>query len=174
MRNYDPFQAPTHFKLVDLLKKFDKTFGATGRNYGKVDGRSHADRHREAPQGPLELPVHRGHVVPGSVQLRLPPHRAVHHSVRHAGRRDQLLRLQHRRGLAQHRREDAHDGHAHQVVRGARPPRDLRRRQERRPSTRRSTGWYCAKRSSRWKRRRIWTSSASPRRRARRRSALAT
>jgi len=35
-RNYDPFQAPTHFKLGDMLKKFDKTFGATGKNYGKV------------------------------------------------------------------------------------------------------------------------------------------
>jgi uncharacterized radical SAM superfamily Fe-S cluster-containing enzyme len=34
--NYDPFQAPTHFKLSDMLKKFDKTFGATGKNYGKV------------------------------------------------------------------------------------------------------------------------------------------
>ncbi|MFN8062587.1 MAG: radical SAM protein [Vicinamibacterales bacterium] len=38
MRNYDPFQAPTHFKLSDLMKKFDKTFGATGRDYGKVSG----------------------------------------------------------------------------------------------------------------------------------------
>jgi uncharacterized radical SAM superfamily Fe-S cluster-containing enzyme len=36
MKNYDPFMAPTHFKLVDLMKKFDKTFGATGRDYGKV------------------------------------------------------------------------------------------------------------------------------------------
>ncbi|HWP47531.1 MAG TPA: radical SAM protein [Candidatus Limnocylindrales bacterium] len=36
IRNYDPFQAPTHFKLTDLLVKFDKSFGATGRNYGKV------------------------------------------------------------------------------------------------------------------------------------------
>jgi hypothetical protein len=35
-RNYDPFQAPTHFKLSDMLKKFDKTFGATGKSYGKV------------------------------------------------------------------------------------------------------------------------------------------
>ncbi len=35
-RNYDPFQSPTHFKLSDLLKKFDKTFGATGKSYGKV------------------------------------------------------------------------------------------------------------------------------------------
>ncbi len=38
MRNYDPFQSPKHFKLSDLLKKFDKTFGATGHNYGKVSG----------------------------------------------------------------------------------------------------------------------------------------
>ncbi len=35
-RNYDPFQSPTHFKLTDMLKKLDKTFGATGKNYGKV------------------------------------------------------------------------------------------------------------------------------------------
>src|SRR5512132_1304487 len=38
MRNYDPFKAPTHFRLTDLMKKFDKTFGATGKNYGKVSG----------------------------------------------------------------------------------------------------------------------------------------
>jgi uncharacterized radical SAM superfamily Fe-S cluster-containing enzyme len=38
MRNYDPFQAPKHFKIADLLKKFDKTFGATGKDYGKVTG----------------------------------------------------------------------------------------------------------------------------------------
>jgi uncharacterized radical SAM superfamily Fe-S cluster-containing enzyme len=38
LKNYDPFKAPTHFKLIDLMMKFDKTFGATGRNYGKVSG----------------------------------------------------------------------------------------------------------------------------------------
>jgi uncharacterized radical SAM superfamily Fe-S cluster-containing enzyme len=42
MRNYDPFKAPTHFKLIDLLKKFDKTFGATKGarqgKYGRVEG----------------------------------------------------------------------------------------------------------------------------------------
>jgi tetraether lipid synthase len=41
-RNYNPFTAPTHFKLSDLLKKFDKTFGATKGaqkgKYGKVEG----------------------------------------------------------------------------------------------------------------------------------------
>src|ERR1039457_6161704 len=35
-RNYDPFQSPTHFRMKDLLLKFDKTFGASGKNYGKV------------------------------------------------------------------------------------------------------------------------------------------
>ena len=41
MRNYDPFQSPTHFKLKDLLLKFDKSFGATGnadKKYGSVKG----------------------------------------------------------------------------------------------------------------------------------------
>ena len=38
LRNYDPFQAPTNFRLVDLLQKFDKGLGATGKNYGKVTG----------------------------------------------------------------------------------------------------------------------------------------
>ncbi len=37
MKNYDPFQSPTHFRLIDLMRKFDKTFGASGKNYGKVD-----------------------------------------------------------------------------------------------------------------------------------------
>src|SRR5216683_2423662 len=47
MRNYNPFKAPTHFKLTDLLKKFDKTFGATKKaqsgGYGKVEGDRTAD-----------------------------------------------------------------------------------------------------------------------------------
>ncbi|MBM3726112.1 MAG: radical SAM protein [Acidobacteria bacterium] len=38
LRNYDPFKAPTHFKLTDLMQKFDKCFGVSKRNYGKVTG----------------------------------------------------------------------------------------------------------------------------------------
>src|SRR6184192_547497 len=42
VRNYDSFNSPTHFKLADLLKKFDKTFGATrsaeAGKYGRVEG----------------------------------------------------------------------------------------------------------------------------------------
>ena len=41
-RNYDAFKSPTHFKMSDLLKKFDKTFGATkgaqAGKYGKTSG----------------------------------------------------------------------------------------------------------------------------------------
>src|SRR6202451_3413029 len=36
MKNYDPFQSPRHFKLIDLLRKFDKNYNATGKDYGKV------------------------------------------------------------------------------------------------------------------------------------------
>jgi len=38
LRNYNPFAAPSNFKLTDLLAKFDKCFGGTKRKYGKVDG----------------------------------------------------------------------------------------------------------------------------------------
>jgi hypothetical protein len=44
VRNYDPFKSPTHFKLWDLVQKFDKTFAASGKDYGKVTGdRTQAD-----------------------------------------------------------------------------------------------------------------------------------
>ncbi len=36
LRNYNPFTSPTHFKLTDLVAKFDKCFGMSGKSYGKV------------------------------------------------------------------------------------------------------------------------------------------
>ena len=36
LANYTPQNAPTHFKIKDLMTKFDKSFGASGKNYGKV------------------------------------------------------------------------------------------------------------------------------------------
>jgi uncharacterized radical SAM superfamily Fe-S cluster-containing enzyme len=36
LKNYNSFKAPKSFKLADLLKKFDKTFGLSGKDYGKV------------------------------------------------------------------------------------------------------------------------------------------
>src|SRR5512142_1350946 len=38
LRNYNPFTAPTHFKLSDMIAKFDKCFGMTNKKYGKVTG----------------------------------------------------------------------------------------------------------------------------------------
>ena len=178
LRNYNPFKSPTHFKLTDLIAKFDKCFGMTKKaQNGRLrqgDRRPHHGRHHEAPRGPLELPVHRRHVVPGSVQLRFPPHRAVHHSLRHAGRRNFLLRLQHRRGLAQHHREDAHDRDAHQVVRRARAARDHRRRQSGESGDQGSLAGAARRRRESRQAARSGRSRASPRPRARRRSALAT
>jgi uncharacterized radical SAM superfamily Fe-S cluster-containing enzyme len=44
MKNYNPFKTPTHFSLYDLIRRFDKAFGATKRDYGKVAlGRTMAD-----------------------------------------------------------------------------------------------------------------------------------
>ncbi len=41
MRNYDPFKSPTHFRMKDLMLKFDKSFGASknaDKKYGSVKG----------------------------------------------------------------------------------------------------------------------------------------
>ncbi len=38
LKHYNPYKAPTHFTLYELFKKFDKSFGLTGKDYGKVDG----------------------------------------------------------------------------------------------------------------------------------------
>jgi uncharacterized radical SAM superfamily Fe-S cluster-containing enzyme len=38
LRNYDSLHTPTRFKLKDLWEKFDKAFGATSKDYGKVTG----------------------------------------------------------------------------------------------------------------------------------------
>jgi uncharacterized radical SAM superfamily Fe-S cluster-containing enzyme len=47
VRNYDSFSSPTHFKLTDLLKKFDKTFGGTKKAESGAYGRTTGDRTSE-------------------------------------------------------------------------------------------------------------------------------
>ena len=34
LKNYDPFQSPKSLRLIDILKKFDKSLGLTGKVYG--------------------------------------------------------------------------------------------------------------------------------------------
>ncbi len=44
LRNYDPFKAPSKLSILGLMERFDKAFGATRRDYGKVgNGRTIAD-----------------------------------------------------------------------------------------------------------------------------------
>ncbi len=43
LKNYNPYKSPSQFTLYELFKKFDKSFGLTGKDYGKVSG----DRSKE-------------------------------------------------------------------------------------------------------------------------------
>src|SRR5437588_3704559 len=38
LKHYRPQNAPSQFNLYELFKKFDKSFGLTGKDYGKVSG----------------------------------------------------------------------------------------------------------------------------------------
>src|SRR5438132_1699033 len=38
LKHYRPKNAPSQFNLYELFKKFDKSFGLTGKDYGKVSG----------------------------------------------------------------------------------------------------------------------------------------
>jgi hypothetical protein len=38
LKHYNPYKSPTHFTLYELFKKFDKSFGLTGKDYGRVSG----------------------------------------------------------------------------------------------------------------------------------------
>jgi 7,8-dihydro-6-hydroxymethylpterin dimethyltransferase len=38
LKHYNPYNSPSQFTLYELFKKFDKSFGLTGKDYGKVTG----------------------------------------------------------------------------------------------------------------------------------------
>jgi uncharacterized radical SAM superfamily Fe-S cluster-containing enzyme len=38
LKNYQPYGAPESLTLSDIFKKFDKSFGLSGKSYGKVEG----------------------------------------------------------------------------------------------------------------------------------------
>ena len=77
LKHYNPYKSPSQFTLYELFKKFDKSFGLTGKTTVKSPAIARR-RYRKATFRSLELPIHRRHVVSGSFQLRLPPHRNVH------------------------------------------------------------------------------------------------
>ena len=83
-------------------------------------------RQRRPQAGRVAADVRRRDVVPGSLDLRLPTHRDVHHPVRDADGGDLVLCLQHRRGLAADRREHVPERDSRGMVQGARQARRLR------------------------------------------------
>jgi uncharacterized radical SAM superfamily Fe-S cluster-containing enzyme len=38
LKHYNPYKSPSQFTLYELFKKFDKSFGLTGKEYGRVSG----------------------------------------------------------------------------------------------------------------------------------------
>ncbi len=38
LKHYNPYKSPSQFTLYELFKKFDKSFGLTGKDYGRVTG----------------------------------------------------------------------------------------------------------------------------------------
>ena len=38
LKHYNPYKSPSQFTLYELFKKFDKSFGLTGKDYGRVSG----------------------------------------------------------------------------------------------------------------------------------------
>ena len=130
-RNYDPFQAPTHFRMTDLLKKFDKTFGATGKSYGKVGKDRTMDDIEKRRRDRWNFLFIAGMWFQDLFNYDF--RRTEQCIIPYATQEGEISFCAYNTGrrLAQHHREDAHDRHADQVVRGARQARDLRRRQER-------------------------------------------
>ena len=123
LRNYNPFKAPTHFKLSDLIAKFDKCFGMTrgARSYGKVTGDRTMDdiEKRRADRWNFLFIAGMWFQDLFNYDFRRTEQCIIPYATQEG--EISLLRVQHRRGLAQHHREDAHDRDAHQVVRRARP-----------------------------------------------------
>ncbi len=123
-RNYDPFQSPTHFKFADLLKKFDKTFAATKKAEAKY-GKSSPDRtledvqKRRADRWNFLFMAGMWFQDLFNYDFR----RTEQCIIPYATQEGEISFCAYNtgRGLAEHHREDAHDGDADEVVRGARP-----------------------------------------------------
>ncbi len=136
LKNYSPYQAPPTFRLIDLLRKMDKSWGLTPnqrQKYGTAGPERTFDDAKKRRTDPVEFPDDRRHVVPGPLQLRFPAHRNVHHPVRDAAGRNFLLRVQHGHRLAQNHREHVQKRDRRPVVQGTRQARNLRQGQGREP-----------------------------------------
>jgi hypothetical protein len=133
VRNYDSFNSPTHFKLTDLLKKFDKTFGGTKSaekgKYGRVEGDRTMDdiAKRRADRWNFLFIAGMWFQDLFNYDFR----RTEMCIIPYATQQGEISFCAYNTGIGwRNIIEKMHmTADAHQVVRGARPPRDLRRRQ---------------------------------------------
>jgi len=47
LKHYDPYNAPPSLTLIDIFKKFDKSFGLTGKDYGSLDPEGAWERRKD-------------------------------------------------------------------------------------------------------------------------------
>jgi len=100
---------------LDLFKKFDKTLGAyqgCHQQYGKTSPeRTYEDAMKRRAQDPWNFLFIAGMWFQDSLQLTISAALNVHHSYGTQQGENQLLRVQHRCGLAQHHRKHAQERH---------------------------------------------------------------
>jgi hypothetical protein len=52
LKHYNPFAGPPSLTLMDIFKKFDKSFGLSGKNYGKIQGEGRLEDIEKRRQDP--------------------------------------------------------------------------------------------------------------------------
>ena len=154
LRNYTPERGAARFPADRSRAQVRQ---AERRSAGRPARRLRGERPEERR---MAADVRRRHVVPGSLDLRLPPHRDVHHPVCDADGRDFLLRLQHGRRLAADRREDVPERDRRRLVSRARQACRCTPTRARPCRCRSASPWRCTFR-------RTAGSSSGPRRRRR-------
>jgi hypothetical protein len=132
LKHYNPYKAPSQFSLYELFKKFDKSFGLTGKQYGRVDGkRSEQDiEARRADRWNFLFIAGMWFQDLFNYDFRRTEMCIIPYGTQEGEISFCAYNTGHR--LAQHHRADAPERDRREVVQGARPPRNLRQEQERR------------------------------------------
>ena len=128
LRNYQPMRAPKGMRLRDLVKKFDKQSG------GALGGRLNTSENgnRKADEWLVMFIAGMWFQDLWTYDFRRTEMCII--PVRHADGRDLVLRVQHRRRLASHRREDAPERVGGGLVQDARASRRVRESTQERAS----------------------------------------
>src|SRR6185295_1102869 len=70
LKHYNPFAGPPSLTLMDIFKKFDKSFGLSGKNYGKIQGEGRLEDIEKRRQDPWNFLFIAGMcIIPYATQL---------------------------------------------------------------------------------------------------------